>query len=135
MIFFVLCDNTPSINSSISTSSAFPYLSQPPAAVLLSSDIFLDCFTFTSEHFRASNVINHITLRIKVKKKYSDWIWRFEKRQCKKSEIRYKGEKKLIPHANTPAAVKMNEINPKYENTRKIHPLLTNQNPGFLYKV
>ena len=43
--------------------------------------------------------------------------------------------KKLIPHANTPAAVKMNEINPKYENTRKIHPLLTNQNPGFLYKV
>jgi hypothetical protein len=31
--------------------------------------------------------------------------------------------------------VKMNEINPKYENTRKIHQLLTNQNPGFLYKV
>ena len=29
----------------------------------------------------------------------------------------------------------MNEINPKYENTRKIHRLLTNQNPGFLYKV
>jgi hypothetical protein len=28
--------------------------------------------------------------------------------------------KKLNPHANTPAAVKMNEINPKYENTRKI---------------
>jgi len=26
-------------------------------------------------------------------------------------------EKKLNPHANTPAAVKMNEINPKYENT------------------
>jgi hypothetical protein len=25
--------------------------------------------------------------------------------------------KKLNPHANTPAAVKMNEINPKYENT------------------
>jgi hypothetical protein len=43
--------------------------------------------------------------------------------------------KKLIPHANTLAAVKMNEINPKYENTRNIHPLLTNQNPGFLYKV
>ena len=43
--------------------------------------------------------------------------------------------KKLNPHANTPAAVKMNEINPKYENTRKIHWLLTNQNPGFLYKV
>jgi hypothetical protein len=33
------------------------------------------------------------------------------------------------------AAVKMNEINPKYENTRKIHRLLTNQNPGFLYKA
>jgi hypothetical protein len=26
-------------------------------------------------------------------------------------------EKKLNTHANTPAAVKMNEINPKYENT------------------
>jgi hypothetical protein len=33
--------------------------------------------------------------------------------------------KKLNPHANTPAAVKMNEINPKYENTRKIHRLGT----------
>ena len=43
--------------------------------------------------------------------------------------------KKLNPHANTPAVVKMNEINPKYENTQKIHRLLTNQNPGFLYKV
>ena len=40
----------------------------------------------------------------------------------------------LNPHANTPVAAKMNEINPKYENTRKIHRLLTNQNPGFLYK-
>ena len=29
--------------------------------------------------------------------------------------------KKLNPHANIPAAVKMNEINPKYGNTRKIH--------------
>ena len=44
-------------------------------------------------------------------------------------------ETKLNLHANTPAAVKMNEVNPKYENTRKIHRLLTNQNPGFLYKV
>jgi hypothetical protein len=26
----------------------------------------------------------------------------------------------------------MNEMNPKYENARKIHRLLTNQNPGFL---
>jgi hypothetical protein len=43
--------------------------------------------------------------------------------------------KQLYPHANTPAAVKMNEINPKYENTRQIHRLLTNQYPGFLYKV
>ena len=42
---------------------------------------------------------------------------------------------KLNPDVNTPAAVKMNEINPKYENTRKIHQLLTNQNPVFLYKV
>jgi len=44
-------------------------------------------------------------------------------------------EIRLNPHANTPAAVKMNEINPKYENTRKIHRLLTNKNRGFLYKV
>jgi len=44
-------------------------------------------------------------------------------------------EKKLNPHANTLAAVKMNEINPKYENKRKIHRLLTNENPAFLYKV
>jgi hypothetical protein len=41
----------------------------------------------------------------------------------------------LNPHAYTPAAVKMNESNPKYENTRKIHRILTNQNPGFLNKV
>ena len=27
-------------------------------------------------------------------------------------------ETKLNPHANTTAAVKMNDINPKYENTR-----------------
>jgi len=38
----------------------------------------------------------------------------------------------LNPHANTPAAVNMNEINPKYENTGSIHRLLTNKNPGFL---
>jgi hypothetical protein len=42
---------------------------------------------------------------------------------------------KLNLDANTPAAVKMNEINPKFENTRKIHRILTNQNPVFLYKV
>jgi hypothetical protein len=29
--------------------------------------------------------------------------------------------KKLNFHANTPAAVKMNEINPKYENTPSIN--------------
>ena len=28
--------------------------------------------SFTSEHFRVSNLINHDTLRIKVKKKYSE---------------------------------------------------------------
>jgi hypothetical protein len=43
--------------------------------------------------------------------------------------------KKINPHANTPVAVKMNESNPKFENTLKIHRLLTNENPGFLYKV
>jgi hypothetical protein len=43
--------------------------------------------------------------------------------------------KKLNPHANTLAAVKMNETDLKYENTRTIDRLLSNQNPGFLYKV
>ena len=85
---------------------------------------FSYCFTFTSQHFRVSNLINHVTLRIKVKKKYPEWIWRFEAREGKKSEIRFRKyhgteENKLNPHANTLAAVKMNEINPKYENTRK----------------
>jgi hypothetical protein len=28
--------------------------------------------SFTSEHFRFSNLINHVTLPIKVKKKYSE---------------------------------------------------------------
>jgi hypothetical protein len=79
--------------------------------------------SFTSEHLRVSNLINHVTLRIKVKKKYSEWIWRFDARESKKvkSSCKY--------------PVKMDEINPKYENTRKIHRLLTNQNPEFLYKV
>jgi hypothetical protein len=97
-------------------------------------------FTFTSEHFRLSILINHVTLCIKVKKKYSEWIWRFDAREGKKVKYIFANttaqrEKKLNPHANTPSAVKLNEINPKYENTRKIHRLLTNQNPGFLYKV
>ena len=95
--------------------------------------------SFTSEHFRVSNLINHVTLCIKVKKKYSEWIWRFEAAKVKKwhtfSQIpRHRG-KKLNPLAHTPTAVKMSEINPKYENTRIIHRLLTNQYPGFLYKV
>jgi hypothetical protein len=46
-----------------------------------------------------------------------------------------KREKKSNPYANTPAAEKMNENNPKYENTRQIPRLLTNLNPGFLYNV
>ena len=126
---FVLRDNTSSINSSISVSTALPYLSQPPAAVLL-SDIFIYCFTFTSEHFRVSNLINHVTLCIKVQKKTSEWIWRFEAREGKKVKYVFANtttqrEKKLNPHANTPAAVKMSEINLKYENTRTIHRLLT----------
>jgi hypothetical protein len=45
------------------------------------------------------------------------------------------GEKKSNPYANTLAAEKMYEINPKYENTRQIHRLLTNLNPGFLCNV
>jgi len=95
--------------------------------------------TSTSEHFRVSNLINHVTLRIKVKMKYSEWIWRFEAREGKKVKYVFANtttqrEKKVNHHANTPAAVKMNKINPKYENTQKIHRLLTIWNPGFLYK-
>jgi hypothetical protein len=85
-------------------------------------------------------LIKHVTLRIKVKKKYSEWIWRFEAREGKKVKYVFTNttaqrENKLNPHANTLAALKMNEINPKYENTRQIHRLLTNQNPAFLYKM
>ena len=48
-------------------------------------------------------------------------MWRFEARECKKVKYVFANttaqrEKKLNTHANTPAAVKMNEINPKYEN-------------------
>jgi hypothetical protein len=67
-------------------------------------------------------------------------MWRFEAREGKKVKYVFANtttqrKKKLNPHANTLAAVKMHEFNPKYENTQKIHRLLTNQNPGFLYKV
>jgi hypothetical protein len=40
--------------------------------------------SFTSEHFRVSNLINHVTLHIKVKKKYSEWIWQFDAYEDKK---------------------------------------------------
>ena len=52
--------------------------------------------SFTSEHFRVSNLINHVTLRIKVKKKYSEWIWRFDAREGKKvkSSCKYPGSGK-----------------------------------------
>jgi hypothetical protein len=80
--------------------------------------------SFTSEHFRVSNLINHVTLRIKVKKIPNEF-----------GGLMHARVKKLNRHAITLAAVKMNEINPKYENTQKIHGLLTNQNTGFLYKV
>ena len=67
-------------------------------------------------------------------------MWRFEAREDKKVKYVFANttaqrETKLNPHAKTPAAVKMNEMNPRYENMRKIHRLLANQNPGFLYKV
>jgi hypothetical protein len=46
----------------------------------------------------------------------------FEAREGKKVKYVFanttaEGKKKLNPHANTPASVNMNEINPKYENT------------------
>ena len=53
-------------------------------------------------------------------------MWRFEARKGKKVKYVFTNtttqrEKKLNPHANTPIAVKMNEINPKYENTPTIN--------------
>jgi len=52
--------------------------------------------SFTSEHFRVSYLINHVTLRIKVKKKYSEWIWRFDAHKDKKvkSSCKYPGSGK-----------------------------------------
>jgi hypothetical protein len=52
--------------------------------------------SFTSEHFRVSNLINHVTLRIKVKKKYSEWIWQFDACEGKKvkSSCKYPGSGK-----------------------------------------
>ena len=52
--------------------------------------------SFTSEHFRVSNLINHVTLRIKVKKKYSELICRFDAREGKKvkSSCKYPGNGK-----------------------------------------
>jgi hypothetical protein len=49
-----------------------------------------------------------------------------ERRKISQAERRFRKyhgteEKKLNPHANTPAAVKINEINPKYENTPAIN--------------
>ena len=51
---------------------------------------------FTSEHFRISNLINHVTLRIKVKNNYSEWILRFDAREGKtvKSSCKYSGSGK-----------------------------------------
>jgi hypothetical protein len=40
--------------------------------------------------------------------------------------------KKLNPHANTPAAAKMNEINPKYENTQKNTPAINQSKSSIL---
>jgi hypothetical protein len=49
--------------------------------------------SFSSEHYRVSNLVNHVTLHIKVKKKYSEWIWRFDAREGKKvkSSCKYPG--------------------------------------------
>jgi hypothetical protein len=95
---------------------------------------FFNCSTFTSEHFRVSNSINHVTLRIKIKKNYSEWIWRLGAREGKKSEIRFRKyhgteRKKLNPHANTPAAVKMIKFPPiliYFHDNYTIY-----KNPGF----
>jgi hypothetical protein len=112
------------------------FANTPPNMIYMFNYTEYYCFTFTLEHFRDSNLIIHVTLRIKVKKKYSEWIWRFE--SCEGIKVKYifaEMEKKSNPYANTPAAEKINKMNPKYENTRQIHRLLTNLNPGFLYNV
>jgi hypothetical protein len=56
-------------------------------------------------------LINHVTLHIKVKKKFLNDI----------GGLRHARVKKLNPDTSIPAAVKMNEINPKYENTPVIN--------------
>jgi hypothetical protein len=83
---------------------------------------------------------NRIFLKTTDKRYYNIYLAsvlnKFDAREGKK--VKYvianttaQRKKMLNPYANTPTVVKMNEINPKYENTRKIQRLLTNQNPGF----
>jgi hypothetical protein len=53
-------------------------------------------------------------------------MWRFEAREGKTLKYIFANTttqrgNKLNPHANTPAAVNKNEINPKYENTQAIN--------------
>jgi hypothetical protein len=103
------------------------FANTPPNMIYLFNYTVYYCFMFTLEHFRVSNLIIHVTLHIKVKKKYSECIWWFE--SCEGIKVKY-------DFANTTAErAKLNKINPKYENTRQIHRLLTNQNPVFLYNV
>jgi hypothetical protein len=76
----------------------------------------------TSENFRFTDLINHDTLRIKVKRKYCELIWWFQARESKKVKYVFantttRREKKINPHVNTSSPEKMSEINPKYENT------------------
>jgi hypothetical protein len=64
-------------------------------------------------------------------------MWRFEAREGKKVKYVFANtttqrEKKLNPHANTLAAVKMHEFNPKYENTQKNTPAINQSKSRFL---
>ena len=64
---------------------------------------------FISEHFWGTNLIAHVTLRIKVKKKYCEWIWLFDAREGKKMKYVFENtttQRKKNHHANTPDAVK-----------------------------
>ena len=84
--------------------------------------LFFMGIPLTSENFRFSDLINHDTLRIKVKRKYCELIWWFQARESKKVKYVFantttRREKKINPHVNTSSPEKMSEINPKYENT------------------
>ena len=63
------------------------FANTPPNMIYLFNYTEYYCFTFALEHFRVSNWIINVTLRIEVKKNYSEWIWLFE--SCEGIQVKY----------------------------------------------